>query len=341
MSKKRFRVGLIGVGTIAEMHVPALQAAGLEVSAVSSRASSTRVRSFAERHGIAKTYDDWESMLADASRFDALAITTWPDGTPAIVREACGLGLPTLVEKPVAWNSATLRELCALPHDRVIVGYNRRFYAAVQLAQQEARQGGPVIANLILPTNVGVPEEPDPTGRFMQEFYESVSAHGLDLTRFVLGDLKVEAVHRLRNAAGNIAAIAATLSTRRGDLVQVTCNWGTSANYSLTLSRAGRRLELLPFEIATTYAGMEVEAPSVEYPIRRYLPKVQARLMLDGVDLQQKPGFVGQARALIDLIEGCPPPACTGRLEDALATTSLCEELTGVVLGDTNPSTYH
>jgi predicted dehydrogenase len=339
--EKPYRVGLIGVGTIAEMRAPALQAAGLKLVAVSSRPESTRVRSFAERHGGARVFDDWRSMLDEPGLFDALAISTWPDGTPAVLRAACDLGIPTIVEKPVAWNTTTLRALCAMPHENVIVGYNRRFYRSVQMAHQAVQSGGPLIASLVLPTDVVAPATPDPSGRYMQQFYESVSALGLDLTRFVLGDLTVESAHRLRNAAGNIAAIAATLATARGDLVQVTCNWGTSANYSLTLSRPGRRVELLPFEIATIYEGMAVEPPSPEYPIRRYLPKVVDRLVLEGVDLKEKPGFVGEAQALISMIEGCPPPAFTARLEDALAVTTLCEQLTGVQLGDINPSTYH
>jgi predicted dehydrogenase len=286
-------------------------------------------------------FDSWQAMLAEPQHWDALVISTWPDGTPDVLSAAMELRVPTLVEKPVAWNSARLRGHCARPLDLVVVGYNRRHYPSVQAARNEALQGPPLIAQLTLPTDVSVPEHPDPTGRYMQQFYESVSALGIDLTRFVMGELQLESVQRLKNAAGNLAGLGALLSTERGDVVQLTCNWGTTANYSLTLSRPGRRFELLPFEIGSIYEGMEVQPPSDDYPIRRYMPKLGSRIVLEGVDLQQKPGFVGEAHVLRAMIDGAAPPPFVARLEDALAVTTLCEQLTGVVLGDTNPSTYH
>jgi predicted dehydrogenase len=341
VTKQTYNVGLIGAGTIAASRPAPLRAAGLEVTAVSTRAGSKRVHEFAATHHIPKVYESWQEMLGSGEKWDAFVISTWPDGTPDVVAEAVKRGVPVLVEKPVAWNSARLRELCAVPHDNVIVGYNRRFYDSVQEARKEICSGPPLIAQVTIPTDVPVPAEYDGTGRYMQQFYESVSALGLDLTRYVMGDLKVENVRRLKNPAGNNQALAAILSTERGDVVQVTCNWGTAANYSLTLNRPNRRFELLPFEIASVYEGMEVHPPSDDYPIRRYMPKLLQRVVLAGPDLEHKPGFYGEALALKAMIDGGEPPEFTARLEDALAVTTLCEELTGVKLGNTNPSTYH
>jgi predicted dehydrogenase len=332
---------LIGVGIVAEARVPALRAAGLDVAGVSTRPGSRRLRDFATRHGIPSVVDDWRAMLDDGEGWNALVISTWPDGTPDVLAAAMDLGVPILVEKPVAWNSGRLLELCAKPHDQVIVGYNRRFYRSVQAARSEALNGPPLIAQLALPADVVVPEAYDPSGRYLLHFFESVSALGLDLTRFVLGDLHVTAVSRLTSPAGNVAALAALLGTDRGDVLQLTGNWGTAANFALSLCRPGRRFELLPFEVASVYEGMEVQPPSPDYPVRRYVPKPVAMIALDGVDVQQKPGFVAEAQALGAMIAGCPPPAYTARLEDALAVTTLCEELTGITLGDTNPPIDH
>jgi len=324
------RVGLIGVGRIAEWRVPALRAAGLEVTAVSTRPESQRLHEFAARHRIPRVFDGWRAMLEHPEHWDALVISTWPDGTPDILASALQLNRPILVEKPVAWSSAHLTELCAKPHDRVIVGYNRRFYRSVWAARDEVQQGSPLLAHLSLPAEVIVPDEPEPTGQYMKPFFESVSALGIDLTRFVLGNLRVEAVQRLKNSAGNLAGLAALLTTERGDVLQLTANWGAPANFSLSLNRADRRFELLPFEVANIYEGMDVVQPSDEYPIRRYTPKLVERINLDGIDLQEKPGFVGETQALRAMIAGEAPPAFAARLEDALAVTKLCEELTGI-----------
>src|SRR5690606_14526583 len=120
------RVGLIGTGIIAHARVPALRAAGLEVTAVCSRPGSTTVAGFAKSHDIPVVFDGWRALLGARGEWDALVVSTWPDGTPSVLEDAMPLGAPILVEKPVAWNTTTLRRLCSLPHDHVVVGYNRR-----------------------------------------------------------------------------------------------------------------------------------------------------------------------------------------------------------------------
>lgn len=336
MTNRKYRVGIIGVGEIADWHARALRAAGMEITAVSARQGSERVPAFAARHEIARKFSDWKSMLDHPDLFDALAILTWPDGTPSVLQCAMDLGVPILVEKPVAWNSARLKQLCSKPNDHVIVGYNRRFYRPVHEARREVLNGPPLLAQLTLPTQLYPHDGYDPTAHYLYSFFESVTAHGLDLTRFIIGDLKILHTSRLEDSDGNLAGLAAVLTTERGDLLQVTGNFAATANFSLVLNRPGRRFDLLPFEAATVYSGMEVLPPSDEYPIRRYVPKKTSQISLDGIDLQEKPGLVGEALALLALVQGERPPDCTARLSDALAVTTLCEQLTGITLGDSN-----
>jgi predicted dehydrogenase len=332
MRRSDLRVGLIGSGDTAGWRARALRAAGLEIASVSSRPESTRLRPFAMQHGIPLVFDAWTEMLAQPERWDALAICTWPDATPDILSAALGLDVPVFVEKPVAWSSRRLAELCERPHERVIVGYNRRFYPSVQAARKEALEGPPLLAQLTLPKDVVAPDDPDPTASYLRPFFESVSALGIDVARFVLGELRLETVRRLKNPAGNLYGMAAILSTERGDLVQLTANLNAAANFSLTLNRPGRRFDLMPFEIATLYEGLEVIQPTPEYPVRRYSPKVSRRIALEGHDLVEKPGFVAEAMALRTLMEGEPRDDWSATLEDAFAVTKLCEELTGVTL---------
>jgi predicted dehydrogenase len=338
MTNRKYRVGIIGVGETADWRARALRAAGLEITAVSAQQSSTRLPDFAVRHEIPAQFADWKSMLERRDLFDALAISTWPDGTPSVLQDAMELGIPILAEKPVAWNSARLRQLCSRPNGHVFVGYNRRFYRPVQEARREVLNGPPLLAHLTLPTQLYPCKEYDPTSRYLQSFFESVSALGLDLTRFVMGDLTLQHASRLKDTDGNLAGFAAVLATERGDLVQVTGNFAAAANFSLTLNRPGRRFDLLPFEAATIYGGMQVLPPDAEYPIRRYVPKKTAQISLDSIDLQEKPGFVGEASVLLAMIKGEQPPEFVARLSDALAVTILCEALTGVTLGDSNPN---
>lgn len=325
MSKK---VGLIGVGAIAEFHVRALRAAGFEVSGVASRAGSNRVHDFASRLDIAQVYENWQTLLQGSGQLDALLIATYPDGTPEVMNEAMRLDIPILVEKPVAWSSSVLAELASKAHERVFVGYNRRFYRPVQRARDEVQSGPPLLARLSMPEGVD-PDVKDSNKFYLEPFFEN-SCHGLDMIRFVFGDLNIDSVKRLKRSDGRLTGLTAILSTERGDVVQIEGNWGSPSNFALSLHRRGRRFEVCPFEQATVYEGMEVTEPTEASPIRRYVPRVIERIDLDAIDLIEKPGFVAQAQLLSDSVDGKPTPPEVATLNDACAAIGLCEQLLGM-----------
>jgi predicted dehydrogenase len=327
------RVGVIGVGEISHWHVRALRAAGLAVAAVSARPGSARLRPFAERHAIPRAVDDWRALVAEASALDALVVATPPDATPDVLAAVLETGCPVLVEKPVAWSAARVAALAARAHERVVVGFNRRFYRPVRAARDEVRAGPPVLAHLALPESVRAPEGGDAARdrRRLRPFFDN-AIHGIDLLRFCFGELRVEAVRRLEGPdgpGGVPAGVAALLVSARGDVVQVGGAWGAPANYALTIGRRGRRFDLLPFEVGTAYEGMEVVEPSDACPIRRYVPRPVERVGLEPRDLAEKPGFVAQAEVLRGLLEGRPLPPEAATLHDASAALALCEELVG------------
>ena len=121
------RLAIVGCGDIAEFHAPACREAGLELTAVCSRAGSTRLASFADRHGIPLVFEDVEKLLAASDDWDALLIAVPVDVTLSVLVSALDSHKPILVEKPVARRSSDLLPLInrSLP---VIVGYNRRYY---------------------------------------------------------------------------------------------------------------------------------------------------------------------------------------------------------------------
>lgn len=205
-----------------------------------------------------------------------------------------------------------------------MVGYNRRFCRTAQAARAEVRNGSPLIAQLVLPEDVRRPNGAG--GSYLLPFFGN-SVHGLDLARFVFGDLEVVDVLRLSDHDAPYA-VAALLCSPRGDVVKFVGNWRTPANFSLTLGRPGRRFEMRPFEFAHTYERMGVVEPTPERPIRRYVPEIAASLDLDEVDRRFKPGFVQQAHAFAGLISGEVHPDAA-RIEDAHAVLELAERLAG------------
>lgn len=320
------RVGVIGASQIAESHVSALRHVGFEVTGVSSRAGSTRVHDFASRLEIPTVYDDWSDMLDHPEHWDALLIATYPDGTPDVLADALRTNVPVLVEKPVSWSSGRLAELTEVAHDRVIVGYNRRFYRTVQRAQEEVHAGGPVLARLSLPEGV-LPAKDGPKP-YLEPFFED-SCHGLDLVRYVFGDIRIESTYRLHADRGRIGGLAAVFSSTRGDIIQFEGNWGSPANFALSINRSGRRFELCPFEQARVYEGMDIIEPSTSSELRRYVPREVESIDLEAIDLKEKAGFVGQSNALMDMTFGKKPPATAATLEDAMKAVELCEQLVG------------
>ena len=220
-----------------------------------------------------------------------------------------------------------IRDRVSRGHDRVLVGYNRRFYLPVRRAREEVRSGVPLLARLSLPEGVD-PDDRDSTKSYLEPFFEN-SCHGLDLIRYVFGDLQVKNVRRLTRGDGRLVGLTALLSTARGDLVQFEGNWGVPANFALSLQRPGRRFELCPFEQATIYEGMDVIEPTDSNHIRRYVPREVEHVELDPIDLSAKPGFVAQASVLSDLVEGKPAPLEAANLDDAHAAIKLCEQLVG------------
>ena len=318
------RLALIGCGKISEFHAPACREAGFELAAVCSRPGSTRLDSFAQRHDIPLVFDNVEALLDAREKWDALLIAISVEATLDVLTLALESGAPILVEKPVALRSAELLPIInrGLP---VIVGYNRRFYRTTQEARLEVANTYPVMAHLSIPESIKPPHDPEENPAYLRPFFAN-SVHGLDLASYVFGQLAVQYVLHIRNPSGAILGLVATLSAEGGSVVQLTANWGTPANFSLTLDRPGRRLEVLPFESATVYEGMEVREPTEETPIRRYVPIPVARVELDDVDRRFKPGFVAQGEALASLARG-EDTGPAARLEDAHAVLQLAEQL--------------
>ena len=321
------RAALIGVGSISHWHVRALRAGGVEVTAVSTRPGSTRLHEFAVAHAIPRVFDRWERLLEARDAWDGVVIATHTDGTAEIAAAALESGAPLLVEKPVAWSSTTLARLRGREHDAVIVGFNRRYYRPVAVLREECRRWTPALAHLELPESVGPAAESPGVNRLAPFF--SNSCHGFDLLRFVFGRLHVDTIARLANDRGDLSAVAAVVRSERGDVITLTCNWSTPANFALTVDRPGRRLELRPFECLTRYDAMDVLEPSDEVPVRRYVPRVASRVLVDDVDRHEKPGFVQQAKAFAAMLDGHARPREAATLDDAEAALRMCEALAG------------
>lgn len=90
-------------------------------------------------------------------------------------------------------------------------------------------------------------------------------------------------------------------STSKGIPVVVNMNYGSHENFSIRFyDRSGTVYEAKPLEMFTSFDGMEVRQPTVEFPIRTYLPKGSAMPL---VHTRFKPGL---EELVDDLIQNRP-----------------------------------
>ena len=98
----RVKVGLIGCGFIAELHMQAYRrvyGVNVEVAAVCARGD--HVVDFAKRHRIATTHRDYRALIADKT-IDVIDICTPPALHGAMIVEAMQAGKHVICEKPFA-----------------------------------------------------------------------------------------------------------------------------------------------------------------------------------------------------------------------------------------------
>ncbi|WBB79884.1 Gfo/Idh/MocA family oxidoreductase [Micromonospora sp. WMMD882] len=144
----RLGVGVIGAGSIADMHLAAYAANPRVQLAGVYDLNQDRAAQKAETFGVARSHPTLDSLLADPD-VDAVSVCTWNDSHAEIATAALDAGKHVLVEKPL---SRTVVEADALVaaverNDRHLeVGFVRRFGANARVLKSFVDDGllGPV-----------------------------------------------------------------------------------------------------------------------------------------------------------------------------------------------------
>jgi predicted dehydrogenase len=112
------RVGIVGLGgNCRARHVPGLRmCADVEIAAVCNRRPESTAAAAAE-FGIAKTYDQWQDLVADAD-IDAVLIGTWPYLHCPITLAALAAGKHVLTEARMALNAEEARAMLAAAREK-------------------------------------------------------------------------------------------------------------------------------------------------------------------------------------------------------------------------------
>ena len=150
MTKKQFRVGMIGYGFMGRAHTNAYKQVGqffpsdtqVVLKAACAR-NETEIKKFADQWGYESTETDWRKLV-ERKDIDAVDICVPNNLHAEIALAAAANGKAILCEKPLAMNAAEGRKMVeAVEKAKVpnIVWYNYRRIPAVSLAKKLIDEG--------------------------------------------------------------------------------------------------------------------------------------------------------------------------------------------------------
>lgn len=201
------KVGVIGAGWMGHVHARAYQRviqhwpdlpARPELVAVAD-SSSPAAEGFAQAHGGIATYADWRELLADPT-IDAVSVTAPNFLHAQIGVEVAEAGKHLWIEKPVGLDAAdatAVRDAVAANGVVGLVGFNYRNVPAVARARRLVESGAigtPTHARVQLLTDYAAHPGSPLSWRYAvarggHGVLGDLASHGVDLLRFVLGDI--------------------------------------------------------------------------------------------------------------------------------------------------------
>lgn len=140
---EKIRVGVIGTGFGAKVHVPVMQNhPGYEVVAVAS-VSRGRLEEVKEETGVDKVYDNWEAMLEN-EQLDLVSVASAPMLHHDMVVKAFNHGCHVLCEKPMAFSAEEAQSMMKARDEAGKVGlinFEYRFLPARQKVKEMIESG--------------------------------------------------------------------------------------------------------------------------------------------------------------------------------------------------------
>lgn len=300
MTYQNKKVAIIGGGNIARYHIQALKYFGIDISYCASSLNSKTVENFANEHKIKHVFNDPLKLAASHNLWDGLIISASTNSCTELLEIAIPSDKPILVEKPVSNSPKSLEKYARYFPPNVMVGYNRRHYSNIRDAKIFVENNSLIRATMCLPENI-LDNFSDP-----YKMVRENSTHGLDLLNYIFGYLNIEYV-TLDNIQTPTFGRKALLRSQNNHLISLEMNWKSPSNFELSIDNGNKKLVLCPFENLKIYDGFNIIEASVEYPIKKYEPKlVLEKSVFDNLPGHIKPGFIGQTKEFADLLDGIP-----------------------------------
>ena len=280
----KLRWGLLGVGDVMGKLVISPMKKAEEVELVAAcRRDESRLRVFAEEHGIPRTYTDADSLVND-SEIDAVYVATPHNLHCRHAMKAAKAGKHVLVEKPMAVSAGECREMiraCAEAEVCLGVSYYRRTLRIVKEARrllEEGAIGRPVLFRVFYPSGLIDFAPGHPRIWLTQKnagggSLFGVGSHAIDLLLYLGGDIAgvTGAVDRvvMQGDADDVAGMVCRF--RSGALGMMSCSYNSPAGiFPVEISGTRGRIsfDASPRDVLSLWRNGRVERIHVEAPGR-------------------------------------------------------------------------
>lgn len=307
------KVAVVGAGSMAREHIRAfLSQDGVEIAGIASR-TRARAQDLADEFNIPVVAASIAELSARTGA--SLVIVTVPELAANAVAKACFTHeWAVLLEKPAGYDLSDAQDIAAAAKGRalpVMVGFNRRFYSSVRAvrADIDSRKERRFIHVQDQQSYAEARRynHPEP---IVAKFMYANSIHVIDMI-LALGRGNVTNVDVIQPWRGEETEIVlAHVTFDSGDSALYEGVWKGPGPWACSVSTASRRWAMQPLERAAFQNAGE---------------RVQNQVPIDPIDVEFKPGFVSQARAVLAKSRGEPGKAID--IDQSLETMRLIHRI--------------
>ncbi len=314
---KKLKLGVIGSGEISKYHIEAMRASNFSLEAISGSLNSETAKKLSKIYNFKKYYASSRELAINSSKnLDVLLICC---NTKNIVKyvKLAGKKIKILCEKPVSYNLKELKKI-QISFPNVRVAYNRRFYESVNFLKKKLKDE---FLNHV--TNIELPEKILKS----KKKYESIlgnSVHIFDLMNYLFENPKMLNITNKLNK--NKFFKNFHFISKKNNVVNLLCNWNSSSNFKIEVFFSGGKYLLKPIEVLSIFKGMNVIEPSMNVPIRTYVPTKIFQTKFEKKKLKFKPGFKLQAENFYNFAIGKKNDLAN--LQDAYNALKVASEVT-------------
>ncbi|MEA5456903.1 Gfo/Idh/MocA family oxidoreductase [Sinomonas sp. JGH33] len=327
------RVGIIGPGDVARLHVEALRAGGAEVTAVAGLTRQT-AQEFAAEHRIPSAVSGAEALLARCD-VDAVVIATPSPMHAAQSLAAVRAGKHVLCEIPGGMSAAESRavaEACDRTGISVMVAHTLRFADPWMRLRAEISQGSLTVRHLILRRTMLRRSNTSWSGQ-PRSWNDSIlwhhGAHQVDLTLWLLQGERPDSSES--TATGVLGApwehngqpmdLGATIRVGEGAIASLSLSYHSTVSVEDALVIAEEATFALSDGMLLRVAPDGLAQP---WPLSAEPPKGQPA---SGTDLMKFAALRAQDAEFVAAIEEGREPRCS--IRDVQATMTLLDALAG------------